>query len=127
MTDFDSEWERCRQYLEPALDHAWTIDAVEAEIRQNRATLWPMERSAAVTALHEYPNGRVLRLWLAGGDLDELRHFMPAADNYARWQGCIAVECEGRVGWERVLPAHGYTKRRVVMVKMLDKEPDDGR
>ena len=95
----------------------WTLEAVEAEIRAGRAVLWPMQRSAAVTQIHEHPNGRVLRLWLAGGDLDELRHFLPAADNYGRMMGCMAVEIEGRPGWERVL--EGYKKRRVILVKEL--------
>lgn len=117
MRDFDSEWTRCKSWIEAALDEAWTIDAVEREIRLGRAVLWPMERSAAVTQLHEYPKGRVLRLWLAGGDLKELLHFLPAADNYARAQMCIAIECEGRPGWERVFKQ--YDKRRVVLVKEL--------
>lgn len=114
---FDEEWERCKEYLSDALTDGWTLDAVEHEIRQQRAVLWPMEKSAAVTQINEYPNGRVLRLWLAGGDLDELLKFLPAADAYGKWQGCIAIELEGRPGWERVLP--GYTKRRVVLTKGL--------
>lgn len=113
----EAEWERCRRYLEPAIDEAWTLDAVEAEILVGRAVFWPMERSAVVTQIHSYPKGRVLRIWLAGGDLDELLHYLPAADGYAREQGCIAVELEGRVGWERVL--EGYRKRRVVLSKEL--------
>lgn len=117
IRDFSTEWERCREYLAPAVDPTWTLEAVELELRERRAVFWPMERSAVVTQVMQYPNGRVLRIWLAGGDLDELRHFLPAADNYARSEGCVAVEIEGRLGWERVLP--GYVKRRVVLVKEL--------
>lgn len=113
-----TEWERCKQYLVPALDEAWTIEAVEQEINAGRAVLWPMHRSAAVTTIQEYPKGRVLRLWLAGGELDELLHFLPIADEYAISHGCIAIECEGRPGWEKVLP--GYTKKRVVLTKELN-------
>lgn len=117
MADFEAEWERCKRHLGGALAGLWTLDAVEQEIREARAVLWPLERSAVVTQIHAHPNGRVLRIWLAGGDLDELLHFLPAADAYAREQGCIQVEVEGRPGWERVLA--GYAKRRVILVKEL--------
>lgn len=115
--DFEVEWERCKKHLSGALAGLWTLDAVEQEIRAGRAVLWPLERSAVVTQIHAHPNGRVLRLWLAGGDLNELLHFLPAADNYARAQGCIAVEVEGRPGWEKKLV--GYEKRRVILTKEL--------
>jgi hypothetical protein len=117
VTSFDDEWERCKPLLADALTDGWTLDAVEREIRAGRAILWPMKRSACVTQIHEYPNGRVLRIWLAGGELDELMLYLSSADSYARWQGCKAVELEGRPGWERVLT--GYTKRRVVLTKEL--------
>jgi hypothetical protein len=117
---FDAEWQRCKPYIESALDESWTIDAVEQEIRSGRATLWPMQHSAVVTVVQENPSGRTLLIWLAGGDLNELKQYLPAADNYARAQGCTAVKIEGRAGWEKVLP--GYTKRRVILTKELTDE-----
>lgn len=114
---FEAEWERCKSHLEGALGGLWSLGAVEREIREHRAVFWPLEKSAVVTQVHAHPNGRVLRIWLAGGDLDELLHFFPAVDEYAREQGCVQVEIEGRPGWERVLP--GYEKRWVVLVKEL--------
>lgn len=117
MADFEAEWARCREHLSGALAGLWTLAAVEQEIRAGRAVLWPMEKSAVVTQIHEHPSGRVLRIWLAGGDLSELLHFLPAADEYARERGCMQVEIEGRPGWERVL--HGYRKQRVILVKEL--------
>lgn len=116
--EFGAAWERCKKHLSGALAGLWTLEAVEQEIRAGRAVFWPMERSAVVTQIHEHPTGRVLRIWLAGGNLGELLHFLPAADNYARTQGCKQVEIEGRPGWERVLP--GYAKQRVILVKELE-------
>jgi hypothetical protein len=110
-----SEWERAKHHIAPALD-GWTLEAVESEIEQGRARLWTTENSAAVTQLHEYPAGRVLRLWLAGGDLDELRGLHDSiAERYAREQGCVRIEIEGRPGWERVF--QGYRKTRVILTK----------
>jgi hypothetical protein len=120
LADFDANWERCKPYLAPAVDEAWTIDAVEQEIRAGRATLWPMANSAAVTVIQEMPNGRELLVWLAGGELDELLHFLPSAGNYGKSVGCKRVRIEGRPGWERVLT--GYTRKRVVLIKDLSDE-----
>lgn len=117
MDDFDVvEWERCKPLLAAALD-GWTLDSVEQEIRVGRAQFWPMAHSAVVTQIHSYPLGRVLRVWLAGGRWDEIVRYLPSADAYARAQDCVAVEVEGRPGWERLL--EGYEKRRVVLVKEL--------
>lgn len=120
VPDFENEWARCKGYIEGALVGLWTLEAVEHEIRERRAGFWPLERSAVVTQIHEHPCGRVLRIWLAGGDLAEIIGYLPAADVYAREQNCIAVEVEGRPGWERFL--EGYEKRRVILVKDLREE-----
>lgn len=117
MSDFDAEWERCKTFLEPACEDGWTIDAVEQEIRSRRASLWPLENSAGVTQVQDRPNGRILLIWMAGGDLDELLHYLPAMETYARVQGCDAIEVNGRAGWERVLP--GFTRKSVVLTREL--------
>lgn len=111
------EWDRCSAWLKSALDEFWSLDAVLQEIESGMAVFWPMEKSAVVTQVHQYPNGMVLRIWLAGGDLVELKKFLPAADNYAKSIGCTAIEIEGRCGWEKVLT--GYRKERVILVKEI--------
>jgi hypothetical protein len=117
LSDFDAEWERCKAYLIPACEDGWTIEDVEREIRSRRATLWPLQRSAVVTQIQTRPSGRVLLIWLAGGELGELIANLSAMDNYARVHDCVSIECNGRPGWERVLP--GYRKRHVVLVREL--------
>ena len=113
-----SEWTRCAPILEAALDGTYSLDDVRDEIECGRAQFWPMQKSAAVTVIQDYPRGRVLRVWLAGGDLGELQHYLPVLDNYGREQGCAAIELEGRKGWERALP--GYHAHRVVLRKEID-------
>jgi hypothetical protein len=112
-----SEWERCRHWLDLALDGTHSIEDVRAEIEAGRAQFWPMPESACVTVVQDYPKGRALRVWLAGGDLDDLVKHLPVLDNYGREQGCGAIELEGRRGWERVLP--GYRATRVVLRKEI--------
>ena len=109
------EWERCKCYLEAALDGTYTLEDVWHEIEQRNAQFWPLTRSAVVTQIIRHPQCKVLRIWLAGGELDELLRFVSAADNYAREQGCARVEIDGRKGWSRVLP--GYDIERVTLTK----------
>lgn len=117
-TEEAKEWVRCAPFIEPALaDGAYSLGDVLSEVLEGRAKFWPMARSAVVTRVLDYPKCRVLRVWIAGGDLDELAGFLPAADNYARSENCVRVELEGRKGWAKALP--GYKVTKVVMAKEL--------
>jgi hypothetical protein len=115
--DFAAEWERCKAFLEPACDDGWTIEDVEREIRARRATFWPLEHSAGVTQVQTRPSGRVLLIWMAGGELDELLCHLPAMENFARVHECTSIEVNGRPGWERVMS--GYRKHAVVLVREI--------
>lgn len=112
----DDEWPRCAAYLEPALDGCSLGDVYRA-LEDERARLWPLERSAVVTEIVQYPRLRACRVWLAGGDLDELRRNLPTLDEYARACGCDRIEIDARKGWQRVLT--GYELTRVVLTKEL--------
>lgn len=81
------------------------------------AQLWPGDRSAGVTEIVDYPRATVLRLWLAGGDLDELREMHDAACEWGKAQGCDMVQILGREGWARALD--GYEKVYTVMGRKL--------
>lgn len=114
MTD---DWTRAAPLLEPALDGSYTLDDVRAELAAGRAQLWTLPQSAVVTQVHHYPRLRVLRVWLAGGDLDELRRNTHRLDDVARQFGCDAVELEARKGWSRVMD--DYDTLKVVLRKEL--------
>lgn len=98
------EWKRCAPWLERALDGTYAIQDVWTDVWAGRAQFWPLERSAAVTRIHDYPQASVLRIWLAGGEMDDLLANMWRLEEFARETGCKAIELEGRKGWERVMP-----------------------
>lgn len=112
-------WERMKGLLEPALDGTHTMDDVLAEIQAGSAQLWAFERSAVVTQLAAYPKGSALRVWLAGGDLEELTDNIHILDDFGRDHGCVRIEIDGRKGWQRTLAPFGYRPERVVLVKEL--------
>ena len=65
-------WDDAKALLEPALSDTHTLDDVKEAIDAGRAELWPLNHSALVTEVVEYPQRKVLRVWLAGGNLHEL-------------------------------------------------------
>lgn len=113
-----NEWDRCKAYLEPALDANYTLADVWEEISNDRAQFWPLTRSAVVTQILTFPRRRVLRVWLAGGDLDELRWALGHADDIARSRGCSAIEIDGRKGWARALT--GFEPTRIVLTREIE-------
>lgn len=119
LAEFREHWGRCAKYIEPALSGAYSLGDVLNEITEGRARFWPMARSAVVTRIHDYPRSRTLRIWLAGGDMDELVGFLDAADNYARSEKCERIELEGRKGWAKVLT--GYEVTNVVLTREVPK------
>lgn len=119
-TSLSAEWERCTPYIEAALDyanHSHNIGDVRRAIEIGNAQFFPLENSAIVTEIVDYPKKSVCRIWLAGGDLDELIH---AEKHIARWAkqiGCHGMEIIGRKGWQRKLS--DYRDTSVVLVKEL--------
>lgn len=123
MTEAGPEaWVRCRQWIEDAraaADPLNTLEEIAARIASGQAQLWAGERSAAVTQIVDYPKGRALGLWLAGGDLRELRSMLPDIEAWARRQGCIAQYLTGRPAWGAVLKRHGFRPGHVTYEKEL--------
>jgi hypothetical protein len=123
LIDFETEWARCGPWIEAALAHAGgthTLADVKAMVcdPDHPVRFWAGQRSALVTEVQTWPNTTTLLLWLAGGDLAELRdELRPMAEAWGRDQGCERVMIVGRPGWARALP--GYAVQAVVCGKEL--------
>lgn len=121
--DARAEWERCKGYLQPALDYAGnthTLADIAAGVASGRYHFWPGEKSAAITEVWEYPRARHLIVFLAGGDLHELVAMVPSFMSWGKHLGCTKiVEC-GRPGWERVLGNQGWKREAVVLSRPIE-------
>lgn len=121
MTERD--WARIAPWLEAALAHAGRthrLADVRAIIDAAEGQLWVGDRAAMVTLVEDDPCERRLLIWLAGGDFDELvRRLRPAAETWARRQGCRRVLIIGRAGWERALAPEGYAPLARIIAKEL--------
>tara|TARA_R110002153_G_scaffold53747_1_gene149613 strand:- start:732 stop:1088 length:357 start_codon:yes stop_codon:yes gene_type:complete len=118
MTDL----ERVRPWLEGALEysggtHIWQ-DIVD-NVVTGKMQLWFGEKSSAITEILCYPRKKVLHVFLAGGDMNELIDMIEDASNWGRTQGCNAITMSGRKGWQRVLDKDEWLLTSVTMGKEL--------
>ena len=118
-----SEINRCRQWIDAALEYSGgthTLDDIAAGIMSNRFQLWPGQSSAVVTEIIVYPQLKDLHFFLAGGDLDELKHMRPHIEAWGKSVGCTRVTLAGRKGWERTfLKDEGYEPQWFILSKEL--------
>ena len=120
-TAFWDEWHRLRHHILAALEHAGETHSehdVLDLLRRNQAQFWPADNSAMVTEIVGYPNGSHCRIWLAGGNYDELRELeRDRLIPWARSQGCRRIELVGRKGWARRL--EDYREVATVLAKEI--------
>lgn len=113
-----NELERCREFLEPALaysggTHEW--EDIQEGVSKSVMQLWANERGAAITEIIKYPRKKVLNVFIAGGDMDQLLEMLESAKVWGASQGCDAITMSGRRGWLRVLNKHGWREQFATM------------
>lgn len=115
-----AELRRCRPYIEAALQftggtHEW--EDIVYLVRKRTAQFWPGKNCAVITELVDTPGLRYCGIWLAGGELEELKEVERNIALWAREQGARKVIIRGRPGWEKVL--EGYRRAYVALEKDL--------
>ena len=118
MSSLADEFERCADYILAALEyagHSHTLQDVWQAIANKQAAFFPLEKSAIVVEIVDYPQRATCRIWLAGGDMEELIEAEKDICIWARERGCDSMEIIGRKGWERQL--RDYKPTATVLVK----------
>ncbi|WP_421782607.1 hypothetical protein [Kiloniella litopenaei] len=116
----EKQWERVKGYLQPALDrggNTHTTDDIRAGVISGLYQLWVGDKSAAVSRIESFPAYKICRVFLAGGDLGELKKIEREITSFAKHHDCRALQIIGRPGWERAL--ENYKKAYVVLNKEL--------
>jgi len=116
-------WARCSKYIEDALEYAGgshTLQDVMLAVAEGKAQFFPLDKSAIVTEIVDYPQKAMCRIWLAGGDLDELIDAEAAIAAWAKTLGCSGMEIIGRRGWSRKLES--YRQSAVVLMRDFKDE-----
>ena len=115
-------WDRCRPWIEAALEYSGgthTIDDIRKAIEARRMILLAGARSALVCEVVEYPRLRALNIFLAGGELNDVRSFDEHLVALARTLDCQRITISGRHGWERALRHLDYLPRWTVLAKEI--------
>ena len=116
------ELDRCRHWIESALHYSGGthefIDIVNG-VLSGTMQLWAGDRGCAVTEITVYPQTKILHVFLAGGDMDQIIDFQESAAEFAKMNGCDKMTIAGRRGWTRVLDKHDWEESFCVMTKEL--------
>ena len=114
------ELERLAHHIEAALAYSGDthslIHVVDA-IKDGSAQFFPLENSVIVTEVVDYPKKAVCRIWLAGGEMNELIEAEKSIVEWAKSHGCSGMEIIGRKGWERQLK--DYNAASTVLIKEI--------
>lgn len=77
-------------------------------------------KACAVTQLGNYPRLRVCSILVIGGvEMHEWLSYNGEVEEWAKSQGCEAVEGMGRRGWAKVLPKLGWSESVTLYRKIL--------
>ena len=118
-----NELERCRPWIEAALEYSGgthIFEDIAEGIIEGRMQLWPSPRGCIVTEIVVYPRKKVLNLFLAGGELDQI---VDMNDDITAWgieNGCTAGTMSGRIGWKKVLEPLGWKQMYTTFQKEVD-------
>ena len=123
MSRQSDEFERCKPWIEAALEYSGgthTIEDIAQGIAERRLQFWPAPNGCLVTELVKYPRTRVLNVFLGGGEFDQLVDMHGDVIAWAKLQGCTAATISGRKGWERAFKPLGWEYQFTTLKKDFD-------
>jgi hypothetical protein len=98
-----------------------TLEWLDDQVLSGKVQFWRTDNAAMITEIRDYPTGaKDIHALIAAGDLDEIiDEITPAAEEWARSQGCIAAQVESREGWAKALKPSGYESHQLIVRKEL--------
>lgn len=117
MTEtIEQKFERLAPALDASLGYAirtHTVEDVRKHVEAGLMHFWPIENSVVITELIDFPQARILNIFIGGGNADEI---IKAQDDFRTWGktlGCSHVAFLGRQGWHKRLTARGWTDHKM--------------
>lgn len=104
--------------IEVALQHGggcFTWNDVREGLLLGKFQLFWNEHGACVTEIIDAPQKRYLHCFVVAGELPGVMELQDQVVRHALTQSCEFMTTTGRIGWERVLPQHGWQKAHTVM------------
>ena len=127
-----SNWNLITEYLNKVLDHSQgesTLTDYLRKILNNYAQCWAVLdennqiKGVGLTEFLQYAQHTTLHIIaFSGNNFEEQSKVFPTVEEFAKANGCKAIEQWGRPGWAKVLPQYvpGFKQAYVVMRKDLE-------
>jgi hypothetical protein len=116
-------WNEIEPLIKKALDDCYTTDDILKGLVFEKFQLfisWKNKvESAVVTEVAQYPQKKILRYFLAGGNNinNWLEPIQEKIEKFAKLNNCNSIEVAGRKGWARKLK--GYEQKIYLFSKEL--------
>ena len=116
-------WNEVEPLIKKALDDCYTTDDILQGLANNSFRLfisWNNKvESAVVTEVAQYPQKKILRYFLAGGNNlnNWLESIQETIEKFAKHNNCNSIEVAGRKGWAKKLK--GYEQKIYLFSKEL--------
>lgn len=105
--------------------HTHTVQDIIDACLSGDSQMHQGERSLAITEIIDHPRARVLHVWMAAGDMEELFDALyPRVEAFARFHGCDRITMVGRIGWQRAAKRIGFQDTHVAMTRMIASADD---
>lgn len=111
---------RCKPWIEAALEYTGgthLFEDIVSSIAKGQMQLWPAPRGCIVTEIVVYPRKKVLNIFLAGGELDQILDMDHDVKAWAKSNGCTAAQMSGRMGWKKPLAPLDWKLQHASFVK----------
>ena len=114
--------EEYRDRIEAALAYSGgthDFEDVARGVMSSKMQVWPTCNSCAITEIICYPKKKVLHVFLAAGDKEELVGMIDSAADWGKSQGCESMTMSGRHGWLKVLGKENWKTVMTVMERTI--------
>lgn len=123
MKNAQTEWLRCKPWIESAIDRGpglETIEDIEGKIELGVYQFWAGKDAAAITDIQTHSGSKAISILYGGGDMASLiKDLLPMVEAAGESIGCDTSMILGRRGWERALKSEGYEHGATILVKKL--------
>jgi hypothetical protein len=120
----DEFWPYAEPLLKTACDRCgeWSVAEIKGQINKGALLwiIWDGEalKAACVTRLVEIKGEKMLQVIACAGSNEDWRTRFEEIEDYARNEGCVKAQIQGRKGWQRIFS--DYELAWVTLERRLD-------
>ena len=114
--DWELEFDRLEHHIISALEHQdrYNLSNIKEKIGQGIFHIWPGKDAFYISSFGEFPEYKVLNLFLCGGNYEELEEMLKSIEKFAKNCECKYLYGGGRKGWIRKLKHLGFEQEYMV-------------